>query len=89
MASWRGLHAYYIWVLYNIYNIYERKRIRQKDNTAHLNDPNIYIRDVIAMFKLFAKAHPLIKKISHYYHHIAMQALRSYIHVSAFALVVY
>ena len=53
------------------------------------NVPNIYIRDVIAIFKLFAGAHPLVKKFSYHHHHVAVQALRSRTHVSAFALVVY
>jgi hypothetical protein len=52
------------------------------------NVPNIYVGDVIAVFKLLAGAHPPVKKFSHH-HHVAAQALRSRTHVSAFALVVY
>ena len=50
------------------------------------NDPNMYVRDVV--FNFSAGAHPPVKKNSHHYP-IAAQALRSRIHVSAFALVVY
>ena len=46
---------------------------------------NMYV--VVAVFKLFAGAHPPVKIFSH--HHHAAQALRSRTHVSAFALVVY
>jgi len=48
-------------MLYSVYNIYRRKGVHQRDNTADLNDPNMYVRDVVAMFKFFAKAHPLMK----------------------------
>ena len=44
--------------------------------------------NVVAVFKLFAGAHPPVKKFSHH-HHVAAQALRSRTHVFAFALVVY
>ena len=53
-----------------------------------LNDRTCII-DVVAIFKLFAGAYPLVKIFSHHYHHVAAQALHSRTHVSAFALVVY
>ena len=36
------------------------------------NVPNIYVGDVVAMFKLFTKAHPLVKK----FHTITIMSLR-------------
>jgi len=35
-------------------------------NAADSNDPNVYVRDVVAVFKPFAGAHPPSKKISHH-----------------------
>ena len=88
MALGRGLHAYRVWALCCVCSIYRRKGVCQRDDTADSNDPNMYVRDVVAVFKFFAGAHPPVKKISHH-HYVAAQALRSRTHVSAFALVVY
>jgi len=71
MALGRKLYAYRVWVLCGVYSIYRRKGVRQRDNTADLNDPNIYVRDVVAVFKLFARAHPLAKKILHHHSIVA------------------
>ena len=57
-------------------------------DAVDLNVPNMYVRDVVAVFKLFCWGSPPSKNFSHY-HPVAAQALRSHIHVSAFALVVY
>jgi len=48
----------------------------------------MYIRDVVAVFKLFCWGSPLSEKSLHH-HDVAAQALRSRTYVSAFALVVY
>ena len=53
-----------------------------------LNDPNIYVRDVVVVFKLFYWGSPPSKIFLHH-HPVAAQVLRSRTHVSAFALVVY
>ena len=89
MAVRRGLHAYHVWVLCGVCNIYKRKGVCQRDDAADLNDLNMYVKDIVAVFKLFAGAHPPVKNFSHHYHHVAAQALRSHTHVFAFALVVY
>ena len=44
---------------------------------------------MVAVFKLFTRAYPPSENFSHYYYHVAAQALRSRTYVSAFALVVY
>jgi len=88
MALGRGLLTYCVWVLRGICSICRREGVHQRDDTANSNDLNIYVRDVVAMFKLFTRAQPLVKKNLHHYH-VAIQALRSHTHVSAFALVVY
>jgi len=64
------------------------REVRQKDDTANLNDPNIYIRDVVVIFKLFRWGLPPSKK-NFTLHSVTAQALRSHIYVFIFALVVY
>ena len=39
-------------------------------NAVDSNDPNMYIRDMVAVFKLFAGAHPPIKIFSYHYHYV-------------------
>jgi len=61
MALGRRLHMYRVWTLCSIYSIYKRQGVRQRDNTTDLNDLNMYVRDVVAIFKLFARTHPPAK----------------------------
>src|SRR6266702_7553860 len=42
----------YIWVLCGVCNIYKREGVRQRNDTADLNDPNMYVGDVVAVFRL-------------------------------------
>jgi hypothetical protein len=84
----RGLYAY-IYRCCIVYIVFIGGREYAKGIILiNSNVPNIYVRDIVAVFKLFARAHPPVKKISHY-HYVAAQAQRSRTHVSAFALVVY
>ena len=70
-----------------LYSIFIKKRENARGMNAYwFKWPNIYIRDVV--FDFFTRAHPPIKKISHYYP-VTAQALRSHTHVSMFTLVVY
>ena len=55
---------------------------------VNLNNLNIYIKDIVAMFKLFARAYSLMKNF-HTTNYVATQALRSRIYIFAFALVIY
>src|SRR6266702_7142215 len=41
-----------IWVLCGVCSICKKKGVRQRNNTADSNDPNMYVGDVVAVFKL-------------------------------------
>src|SRR6266568_1868921 len=42
----------YVWVLCGVCSIRKREGVRQRNDTADLNDPNVYVGDVVAVFKL-------------------------------------
>jgi len=49
---------------YIVYIIFIKGReVRQKDDTANLNNLNMYVRDVVVVFKLFCWGLPPSKKI--------------------------
>ena len=50
-ASGRGLHAYYVWVLCDVCSIYKREGVHRRNDTADLNDPKMYVKDVVAVFQ--------------------------------------
>ena len=56
----RELHAY-IYKCYTVYTVFIKERRYTKGIIlVNLNVLNMYIRDIVAIFKLFARAYPLI-----------------------------
>jgi len=83
------LHAYCVYVYAALCSVFvgERENAGGMD-ACRFECPNMYVRDVVVVFKLFRWGSPPSEKFSHH-HPVAAQALRSRTHVSAFALVVY
>ena len=54
----------YVYRYYAVYIVFIKERGYIKGIILiNLNILNIYIRDIVTVFKLFAEAHPLIKKL--------------------------
>jgi len=51
-----------VWVLRGVCSIRRRKGVRQRGDTADSNDPNMYVRDVVVVFKLFCWGSPPSEK---------------------------
>jgi len=83
------LHAYCVYVYATLHSVFVGGRENARGiDACRFECLNIYVRDIVAVFKLFCWGSSPSEKISHY-HSVAAQALRSHTHVSAFALVVY
>ena len=88
MALGRRLHAYYIYINATLCSIFIKERENAKGvNAVNSNDLNVYVRDIVAMFKPLLGLTPAKKSLHYYY--VTAQALRSYTYISMFALVVY
>src|SRR6266568_6462365 len=54
-----------MWILCGVCSIRRREGVRQRNDTCRFECPNMYVRDVVAVFKLFCWGSPPSEKFSH------------------------
>jgi len=64
---------YCVCIYATLYNIFIKKRENAREmNAINLHNSNMYVKDVVAVFKLFTRAHPPVKE----FHTITTTLLR-------------